>query len=221
MPLPTRNIALLHHIKTVRQGHEKMRSLVRQLERRERAIRESDEPLTEEQRASRIQKAREELRAEYRRVREQTTAAARAAKEAARTERTHRKSDPGTQTRVRTLLERGLKPIQVLERAYELRDDEMVAALRTEMLWFGDGKGFADAQDVVTACDLALAEVGYGVEAENNAALIELDETLPKAEAVSRFAAKKVEGVATPHDRLVMAYATGAPREGGEPDADG
>jgi hypothetical protein len=69
--------------------------------------------------------------------------------------------------------------------------------------------------DVVTA-----AMLSHGICAETaTRALVELGAELPKAEAVNEFVGKQAHGMATPLDRISLAFATETPptRETGMP----
>lgn len=210
---PARNNALLDLTAKVVRGYKELRDVQRKLETRLQAIRDDPE-LTPEQRKHREEKAYSEGRVEWKRRYAQLKADMEAADEAAQVEYTARRIDPGAQTRVRSLLDRGLAPAKVLERARTLGDDEMVAALRTELLYFAADGEFADAQETIDACNRALAEVAIGAEQENNRALVDLEDARPKAQKVGEVVGKAVHGFATPTDRIALGYAMGDGREG-------
>jgi hypothetical protein len=208
-----KNIKLHQALKALRAAQNKLDQLPDALERTEAAIRDDPE-LTPEQQKHRITKAREEAVAAHRKLYAQLLNASETATDAARSVRTARAIEPEAQARIRDLLDRQrMAPGQVLDRAVQLRDDEMVAALRAELLWFGLDGRFEDASETIAACDRALADVGLGSEAENNRAVVELGETLPTAKAVAEFSGKAVTGTITPYDRLEKAYATGEGRQ--------
>jgi hypothetical protein len=210
---PARNIALLDLTAKVATGFKELRDVQRRLETRLQAIRDDPE-LTPEQRKYREEKAYSEGRVEWRRRYAELEAGMEAAEEAAQVEYTARRIDPGAQARARSLLDRGLTPSQVLDRARTLGDDEMVVALRTELLYFAADGRFADAQETIAACNQALAAIAMGAEQENNQALVDLEDARPKAKAVGEFVGKAVHGIATPRDRISLGYALGEGRDG-------
>jgi hypothetical protein len=123
--------------------------------------------------------------------------------------RVTRPVDTVEQARVRRLLDEGVAPQKVLERGRELGHPELVAALRSEMLTFGDRHGFADTLAFVRDCDRVLADIGIGEEAAVNRGLVAFAEAAVPAKPVTDYAVKVSMGQETPYDILSMAYATG------------
>jgi hypothetical protein len=108
------------------------------------------------------------------------------------------------QARVKELLERGLAPSVVLERAQELGDVNMVTALRTEMLFWGNEKGFADASQTIEATERTLAEIGQGDRRREARQALEL-RTLEQAfETISEVA---LRGPIAGRGRIAIGYA--------------
>jgi hypothetical protein len=210
--MPDKNTRLLHHLGTVIADEGKQLALVRKLDQQELAIREDPE-LTAEQKRRRIQEARFKSQKEMSKLDAEIAHAAREGEEATHEEHRDRKLDPAAHARVRDLLAQGVAPVTIRERAAKQRDPEMLAALRTALLYFNLDGDFADTQKLVNAIDRDLADVGEGVEADNNRAIVELDDALQRSPAVREFAWKKTMGEAKPLDRLRMAFATGQGKE--------
>lgn len=192
----------------MRKTRNELRALPRDLEERELAIRE-DPDLTEESKRIKLRQVRQEERSRQQRLHRELVKVGNEADEYVRRVRTHRPVDEAAQARVHKLLGQEMAPSQILDRALELRDDEMVAALRAEMLWFGDKHGFADSRDTVAACDRALATIGRGGEQETSRGVVQVAKAATAVDEINEFAAKSVTGEATPHDRLRLAYAVG------------
>ncbi len=115
-------------------------------------------------------------------------------------------ANPGekAQARVKELLERGLAPSVVLERAKELGDENIAIALRTEMLFFGNEKGFADASETIEATERGLAEIGQGSTRREAKQALEL-RTLEQAfEKISEVA---LRGPTSGRDRIAVGFA--------------
>lgn len=177
---------------------------------------EENPDLTSEQVAIQKRQAREAAREKYVKLNAQVEKARRTGDELTRQLRLTRSVDPTVQQRVRGLLERRVLPSQIIDRARELRDGETLAALRAEVLYHGDRNGFVDTGETIHEVEQALADVGGGLDRERSRALLELEETAEPLTAVSEFAGKVAAGTVKAHDRLTVAYATGAGREGGD-----
>lgn len=108
------------------------------------------------------------------------------------------------QARVKELLERGLAPSVVLERAKELGDVSMVTALRTEMLFWGDEQGFADASQTIEATERTLAEIGHGDRRHEAKQALEL-RTLEQA--FTKISEVALRGATSGQDRIAIGYA--------------
>jgi hypothetical protein len=199
----------------LRRVRRALRSLPRELEQRERDVM-ADEDLTTEARRIKLRQIRDEERSRQQKLHGRLAAASERAAEVATKIRSLRPVEETAQTRLRDLLARGHAYDQILERAVENADDELVAALRWEAMYHGNGSRFADARSTVEACDRALAQVGRGGEQDNNQAILEVSDASRGLEEIGEFAAKSVLGEATPHDRLRLAYAVGPGEDGGD-----
>lgn len=91
----------------------------------------------------------------------------------------------------------------VLERAHELGDTDMVTALRSEMLWWGNEQGFADAGETIEATERVLAEIGEATERSNAKRALALRTLEQSFEPVAQFALSSGWSRA----RLAAAYA--------------
>jgi hypothetical protein len=122
--------------------------------------------------------------------------------------------DSAKQAHARRLLrEDGLSASEILDRAVENGDMEMIDAVRAELEYHGDKKsGFADTRAAIEGCDRAAARLG-GYQGERYAANLRANAAKDEVEQVARYAAKVHTGEATPHDTLTFAFATGAGRE--------
>lgn len=117
--------------------------------------------------------------------------------------------DDAAREQVRRLLDDKVTASAIIERALEIGDAEIVAALRSVMLWFGTKDGFADTADTIAACNRALAEIGQGEEREINRGLVRLSEVSAPVAEIAEYSGKVQLGEDTPHDLLKVAYATG------------
>jgi hypothetical protein len=212
MPLPAKNTRLRHHLKTVVDGNQNRLAIIHKLEAQERAI-DDDPELTTDQKRRRKTQAQLDGQQKIRKLDAEIAHAAREAEEAAHEERRDRPLDPQAQARVRDLRARKVSVGSIRSRAKQNRDAETLAALRAELLYFDLDGDFADTRKIVAEIDRDLAEIGEGVEAANNRAIVELGDALAASDAVGEFALKKTLGQAAPVDRLRMAYATSAGRE--------
>lgn len=200
----------------LRRVRRALRALPRELEQRERAVMEDDD-LTTEARRIKLRQIREEERAKQQKLHQRQLNAISQADELAKKIRVRRPIEETAQARVRELLARGLAHDQIIERAVELGDDEIVAALRSEALYHGDKHGFADASSTVEACDRALAQIGRGGEQDNNEAILNVADSRQALDEINEFAAKSALGQVTPHDRLKLGFAV-APLDAEEQD---
>lgn len=198
---------LWEHKRKLATARKALLALPRERELALRAILGNDQ-LTEAQKEIRTKRVRREYARKFEQLKTAANTAFGSAQEAVREMRVNRLLDAGAQGRVRRLLERGLAPSKVLERAVELKDADTIAALRAEALYWGDGDKFIDAIKTIEACDRALAEVGTGNEAEHNQAALDLAELSGGLPEIERFAALSVQDAAKPgRDRLRLAYA--------------
>ena len=192
----------------LRRVRRLLRALPGELEQRERAVLE-DADLTTEARRIKLRQIREEERSKQQKLHQRLLAATSHAEELAKKIRVRRPIEETAQARVQELIARGLAHNAIIERAVELGDDEIIAALRSEALYHGDKHGFADATSTVEACDRALAEVGRGGDQENNQAILDVADAREAVDEINEFAAKSVLGQATPQDRLRLGFAVG------------
>lgn len=192
--------AVYRQIRKTRNG---LRAIPADLEQQERAI-NADEDLTAEARRIKLRQVREGLRAKQRRLHDELVKvckrADRLAAEAA--------NEGGTRqahTRVRQLFSDNVSTDSIIKRAEGIGDADTIRAVRAEVLYLGGEDGFVDAAETVEACNRALGRLGStGAEL-----LVEIDKARKPIGAIDAFAAKKVDGTATPHDRLTLAYALG------------
>jgi len=202
---------LAEHVRKFRTAVTALRELPRQLENHERTIRENPD-LTPDEIKRDIRKTQQEHRARFQQLNTEATRHEEAGNQLVQQIRVNRQVDPTARTRVRELLDQGYAPSQVLDQATKLQSSAMVEALQTEMLWFGDGRQFAQSDETVRACDHALAQFGVGnqQEAHRNAVqLAQIAEPLPE---IREFGAKHVtetgDRTKLHHDRLRLAFAT-------------
>jgi hypothetical protein len=122
--------------------------------------------------------------------------------------------DDAKQAHARRLLrEDGLAANEILDRAVENGDMEMIDAVRAELEYHGDKKnGFADTRAALEGCDRAAAKLG-GHQGERYAANLRANAAKDEVEQVAQYAAKVHMGADTPHDTLTFAFATGAGKQ--------
>lgn len=193
--------------KASRELHES----ARQTKQRKREI-TSNEDLTTEARKIALRKLREEGFARHRQLVAEIERLQTKADEWVKKVRVNRPVEDAARVQVRRLLDEGVPASRIIERALEIGDAEMVAALRTQMLWFGTKDGFADTRDTLAACDRALAQIAPGEEAEHNRGLLRIDEANQPVAEVAEYSAKVQLEQDTPRDLLKLAFATGAGR---------
>lgn len=187
-------------------AREKLRTFAHNREAALRAIQE-DGALSEPERETQLKHTKASFAAQFDRLKTTARDAQTRHQELVRGMRAARRVDAGAQGRVRTLLERGLPAATIIERALQQGEPEVVAALRAEMPWWGDRNGFHDTDDVISACDRALAKIGHADEVQHNEAVVEFAKAAKGLPEILEFGAKAVGDQATPTDRLRMAYA--------------
>lgn len=165
----------------------------------------------EEDRSADLAKARQDG---HRRI-ERTLASAQEslgfAQELVQRSRVNANAGEKAQARVKELLERGLAPSAVLERAKELRDENMATALRTEMLFWGNEKGFVDASEMIEGTERTLAEIGKGSTRKEARQALELRTLEQSFKSISEVA---LRGPTSSRDRIGLGYALEAMKQG-------
>jgi hypothetical protein len=158
----------------------------------------------ERTRRARAQAAREveTLVAQARQTREQGAERS----QAMRVSRQVRQAD---RDRMRALLERGETPGAIFQRALELGAPEMVAALRSELIWRDDSSEEAVAE-LVCECDRALAQISTGDEQAQNLAAVNLRESAAGFDELAELAVKAVSGRPVAHERIRLGLAENA-----------
>jgi hypothetical protein len=201
---------LKEHLRTLIRSRERMHELPRELEQEFYAITD-DIDLTGESRDIYVRQARDKARSAFRKHDRAADHAFREADDLINRVRVTRKVDVGAQSRVRSLLQQGFAPSRVRQRARDLKDDEMLAALRTELLYFGDGKNWADAEETMRLIGQDLVEVGLPHEQEFERLALEIGDIVKPLPEIREFAAKYIEGTARQSDlassRLRMGFA--------------
>jgi hypothetical protein len=127
--------------------------------------------------------------------------------------RATRPVDAAARVRTEKLIAKGFAFNQIIDRAVENADPEIVAALRLEALYHGDKHGFVDVPATIEACDRALAQIAHGEEREVNRGLVRLREVAEPVDATGEYSAKVALGQDTPLDLLTVAFATGSGRQ--------
>lgn len=180
-----------------------LRQLPRDLERQEREIGENED-LTTEARAIKLRQVREKERTRQSKLQRELAGTYEKADRLAK----QSWNEGGTRAahnRVQKMLADGISADRIIERALELDDDDLIRALRGEVNYIGNKDGWSDARATINACNKALARLG----SDEAAALVEIDKLRVPLDKLAEFAAKSVDGSATPHDRLSLAYALG------------
>jgi hypothetical protein len=190
-----------------KQARAALEALPRELEQRIASIDQAD--LMPGEREHQVKRARQEASSRFAQLNSQAEKAYRDGVALSREVRSARHVDESAARRVRELLG-SLTPGAVLDRAVEVGDPDMLAALRQELLWWAPSTdGFAEAPDLIARADQALADLGVGHEEVHNRAVVELARTAAPLPEITEFASKAAEGTASPEDRLRMAYAKG------------
>jgi hypothetical protein len=204
--------ALDTHVRDLRRRLEKLQELRRNLDQETAAIRQRTYRIEDDRQADLDKVTREASR----RI-EQTLASAqeslRFASELTHDKRVNARVDAGAQARVRELLARELAPSAILARAHELGDADTVTALRSEMLWWGDKRGFADASETIEATERALAEIAEGSSRHDARRALELRSLEEAVENVAVFAL----GNGSPRARIAAGYAMEEAKRAGQP----
>jgi hypothetical protein len=176
------------------EARDALRALPGRLEADIAAIR-ADEWAPGEEKELRIKKARADAAQKWPPLREKAQRALEEAEDLIRRARSAYRVNQSAQARVRHLLgERKLAPDTILRQARELRDAETVAALRAEMLYWGNEDGFADAEETILACERALGELDVGNYAEHARIAAELREFAGQLQPVVELASLSAEG---------------------------
>jgi len=99
--------------------------------------------------------------------------------------------------RVRALLERDVPAGDILERAVELEDENVVTALRHELLWKGktaEGDAVPEVAALIGACDEVIATISTGDARAESMAAVALRERAPALEALAEVAVLTAAG---------------------------
>ncbi|MFN2467035.1 MAG: hypothetical protein ABR521_02725 [Gaiellaceae bacterium] len=166
----------------------------------------ADDPRrTPEGKALDAQEARERAKQANAQLLERGRSAFESATGEARRIRSSRRVDTALLGQAERLLDR-VAPADVLARAVELGDVELIAAARRALAYHTAEGRFVDAGRLVAAADEALAAVsGDGAERRENAAAVELRQAGEALETLAPFAARAAAGV--PVDRIAQGYA--------------
>jgi hypothetical protein len=201
------------------KARDALRELPRKLEADIAAV-ERDEDLPGEIKERRIKKLRADASRKWPALRDEAARALEEAEDLVRRARTGYKVDSAAQSRVRHLLhERGVTPIGLLDQARSHDDLGTIAALRAELLYWGNEGGFTEAQEAIAACEQALAELDVGDYAEQAQLSTDLRTFVEELEPVVRFAMFATEGT-NPSEiaraRMTAARALGEDGQEGE-----
>lgn len=199
--------------RAIQKASRALRENARQTKQRKREITENPD-LTSEARAIALRKLREEGFARHRKLTAEIESLLARTDEWAKHVRVTRPVDDAARERVRRMLDDRITAAAILDRALEHGDAETVAALRAEMLWFGNKHGFADTADTLAACDRVLAEIGQGEERDVNRGLVRMREVSAPVADIAEYSGKVALEQDTPHDLLKVGYAI----SGSEPD---
>lgn len=124
---------------------------------------------------------------------------------------------------VRLLLERDLDPVQIVERARELRDPATLRALRWELRYFTPRGDFTDElqrsyEGLRDNINRTLMEVADGDESTAYAEAFKLQASVDAVVHAERVAVKTIIRVGGPtNDRLALAYAMNAVEHAADP----
>lgn len=212
--LDTISLDLRRDLANLTALRRQFRQIPRELEARERQIREDDE-LTEEQKRAKIRRAREDLRAKQARIVDQFDAVVDDFnvhyEQHGRTQR----AEPEVYDRVRDLLREGHSPQALIRQALTDGDPDTIYAVKAEAKYAGappahgakrgSGSSFPDPDEIDRACDLALAGLGD----ERSILALQAESTFEPMETLEQFATKAVAGQATPKDRIASGFAQG------------
>jgi nucleotide-binding universal stress UspA family protein len=183
--------------------------------RREQRVTEirDDPDITVEEKRIMIDRVFDEERRRFDRFKRQADSAYNAAKELARRTQVNAKPAQEATERVRELLRRGLTHGQVLERARELGDMDMVVAARTEALWHGSkDAGFVDTAATITAANRILAEDGLAFDSDQARAILDLERTARPLKEITELAALSVDRTAKRGQIARARLSKGTPR---------
>ena len=195
-------------IKRMLDIKQQIRELANADDQRRRQIRD-DPNLTKKAQALALENLTAENEAKRRKLMAEYDSARKVAEQHTKTVRENSNVDPQAQARVHELRRQGYNLPQQLTRAVETGDAAMLYALRAEARYFGDGKQFSEGQEIVRACDRALAQLGHTPER----LVLEADEAAQGFREVAEFTAKALHGTALPEDRMRMAFALGEGKE--------
>lgn len=207
------------HLRRVREARSKLVALADDVQAANAAT-DGDPYATDEEKTLRKQRAKDEANQKL----TGRVAAAREALKDARTfadrELAREKPTEASSARVRRMLDQGLAPGQIADRARELGDRKTLAAVRDELAYLhlsGEGKGqatrFAQPGEVgrlLRTVDTHLADLEPDRERRELHALIELAYGGGGLKQAEELAVKGVSGDPVGRERIAMAYASNA-----------
>jgi hypothetical protein len=164
-----------------------------------------------------VQLARDEASSRIEQLLAEAHAAREEAERAIQAMRVSERGDQEARERVRHLLARGVTPGEVLERASTLSEPDVVAALRSELLWHGEraeGDEVGEVGELIAECDRAIAATSTGEQQAKNMAAVAYAQHGDEFDALAELAVKTASGTVDPQARMRLGYASSAVEAG-------